>query len=47
MCPPDYSMKFKKFALANMNELNLQEPQDVNTALELYIGLLKEVEKLR
>ena len=45
-CRPDYSEEFKEFALTIMNELNLQEPQDVNTALELYIRLLNEVEKL-
>ncbi|KAL9959657.1 hypothetical protein ACROYT_G032997 [Oculina patagonica] len=46
MSPPDYSEDFKEFAQTIMNELNLQEPHDVNTALELYIKLLKEVEKL-
>ena len=46
MCPPDYSEDFKEFALTVMNELDLQEPQDVNSALDLYIKLLKEVENL-
>ena len=46
MSPPDYSEDFTEFALTFMNELNLQEPQDVSTALDLYIKLLKEVEKI-
>ena len=28
-----------------MNELNRQEPQDVNNALELYVKLLQGVQK--
>ena len=46
MCPPDYCEEFEEFAQTVMNELNLQEPQDVNNALELYVKLLQEVEKL-
>ena len=46
MCPPAYSEELKDFALTIMDEFNLQFPQDVNTALELYIKLLKEVKKL-
>ena len=46
MCPPDYSDDFKEFAQTIMNEHHLSEPHDVNSALDLYMKLLKEVEKL-
>ena len=46
MCPPDYSEDFKEFALTIMNEHHLPEPHDVSSALDLYMRLLKEVEKL-
>lgn len=46
MCAPDYSEEFEEFAQTVRNELNLQEPQNVNNALELYVKLLQEVEKL-
>ena len=46
MCPRDYSEDFKEFALTIMNEHHFPEPNDVNSALDLYMRLLKEVEKL-
>ena len=46
MCLPDYSEDFKEFALTIMNEHHFSEPNDVNSALDLYMRLLKEVEKL-
>jgi len=46
MCPPEYSEDFKEFALTIMNEHHFPEPHDVNSALDLYMRLLKEVEKL-
>ena len=46
MCAPDYSEEFEEFSQTVRNELNLQEPRDVNNALELYVKLLQEVEKL-
>ena len=46
MCPPDYSDDIKEFALIIMNEHDLPEPQDVSSALDLYMKLLNEVEKL-
>ena len=46
MCPPDYSEDFKEFALTIMNEHHFPEPHHVNSALDLYTRLLKEVEKL-
>ena len=44
MCLPDYSEDFKEFALTIMNEHHFPEPHDVNSALDLYMRLLKEVE---
>ena len=36
MCLPDYSEDFKEFALTIMNEHHFPEPNDVNSALDLY-----------
>ncbi|PFX12696.1 hypothetical protein AWC38_SpisGene23301 [Stylophora pistillata] len=44
MFPPDYSDDFKEFVQTVMNERHLPEPQDVSSAFDLYMELLKEVD---
>lgn len=46
MCAADCSEDFKEFALSVMNALGLRQPDDVNEALDVYVTLIKEVEKL-
>ena len=46
MCLVDCSKEFKEFALSVMNALGLHQPDDVNEALDVYVTLIKEVEKL-
>ena len=42
----DRSQEFEEFAAIIMTELGLQPPCDVNEALNMYLTLIKEVEKL-
>lgn len=46
MCPADCTEEFKEFASTVMNALGLNLPNDVNEALDVYVTLIKEVEKL-
>ena len=46
MCLADWSLEFEEFAAIIMTELGLQPPCDVNEALNMYVTLIKEVEKL-
>lgn len=46
MCPADCSEEFGEFAFTGMNALGLHPPNGVNEALDVYVTLIKEVEKL-
>ena len=46
MCLPNWSQEFEEFAAIIMTALGLQPPRDVNEALDMYVTLIKEVEKL-
>ena len=46
MCAEDFSKEFEEFALTVMNSLGLLPRHDVKEGLELYMTLIKEVEKL-
>lgn len=46
MCPADCSEEFREFALTVMNALGLHPLNGVNEALDVYVTLIKEVEKL-
>ena len=46
MCFPNWSQEFEEFAAIIMTALGLQPPRDVNEALDMYVTLIKEVEKL-
>lgn len=43
---PNWSQEFEEFAAIIMTALGLQPPRDVNEALDMYVTLIKEVEKL-
>ena len=45
VCPADCTREFKEFASTVMNALGLHLPNDVNEALDVYVTLIKEVEK--
>ena len=45
MCLADWSQEFEEFAI-KMTALGLQPPQNVNEALDMYVTLIKEVERL-
>ena len=46
MCLPNWSKEFEEFAAIIMTALGLQPPRDVNEARDMYVTLIKEVEKL-
>lgn len=46
MCAEDFSKEFEEFALTVMNSIGLLPRHDVKEGLELYMTLIKEVEKL-
>ena len=46
MCSADCTEEFKEFASTIMNALGLNLRNDVNEALDVYVILIKEVEKL-
>lgn len=46
MCAKDFSKELEEFALTVMNSLGLLPHHDVKEGLELYMTLIKEVEKL-
>ena len=45
MCLADWSQEFEEFAI-KMTALGLQPPRNVNEALDMYVTLIKEVERL-
>jgi len=46
MCPTDYSQEFKELATIIMDEYQLHQPNNAREGMDLYIKLIKEVEKL-
>ena len=45
MCPPDFSQEFEEFASFVMGELGLEMPNNVKEGLDLYLQLIKEINK--
>ena len=45
MCPPDFSQEFEEFASVVMGELGLEMPNNVKEGLDLYLQLIKEINK--
>ena len=46
MCLADWSQEFEEFSAIIMTVLGLQPSRNVNEALDMYVTLIKEVEKL-
>ena len=45
MCPPDFSQEFEEFASFVMGELGLEMPNNVKEGLDLYLQMMKEINK--
>ena len=45
MCPPDFSQEFEEFASFVMDELGLQIQNNVKERLDLYLQLIKKINK--
>ena len=45
ICPPDFSQEFEEFASFVMGELGLEMPNNVKEGLDLYLQLIKEINK--
>ena len=45
MCPPDFSQESEEFASVVMGELGLEMPNNVKEGLDLYLQLIKEINK--
>ena len=45
MCPLDFSQEFEEFASFVMGELGLQMPNNVKEGLDLYLQLIKKINK--
>ena len=45
ICPPDFSQEFEEFSSFVMGELGLEMPNNVKEGLDLYLQLIKEINK--